>query len=215
MPQQLHWGARGPINKNGGFSTLIKEELHNLQFSPLELSKVRKVKAEMGHWVQSIVSLAGRSWQRECRWEEAVLCLLWRWIGLTFRTSPSCRFCLKLAGENLSRKARSTGRSEPAGKHVLLFLPVPLCHQTGAPCSQCSSTVYYRGPENSKTNSHWQSIVTCSWKRPVLGTCPSSSEHQRARTAAFLWLWQASVPSLLRPAQCSWLISALKESAAL
>lgn len=141
----------------------------------------------MDHWVQSIVSQAGRSWQMECRWEEAVLCLLWRWISLTSRTSLSRRFCLKLAGENLSRKARLTGRSEPPGKRVLLSLPVPLCHQTGGPYSQCSSTVYYRQPENSKTNSHWQSIVTCGWKRPVLGTCPSSSEHQRARTA-FLWL---------------------------
>lgn len=53
----------------------------------------------MDHWVQSIVSQAGRSWQMECRWEEAVLCLLWRWISLTSRTSLSRRFCLKLAGE--------------------------------------------------------------------------------------------------------------------
>lgn len=30
----------------------------------------------------------------------------------------------------------------------------PLCHQTGGPCSPCSSTVYYRWPENSKTDSH-------------------------------------------------------------
>lgn len=60
-------------------------------------SKVRwEVKAEMGHWVQSTVSLTGRSWQRECRWEEAVLCLLWRWIGLTSEQVPLADFAWSL-----------------------------------------------------------------------------------------------------------------------